>query len=65
MRIGYVVAAQEAIEKWNIIRPPFNVGRLSEHAALAALEDQAYLDSIREKMLEKEQNSLIQLVVIN
>src|SRR5699024_8343612 len=49
MRIGYVIAAQEAIEKWNIIRPPFNVGRLSEHAALAALEDQDYLDSIREK----------------
>lgn len=49
MRIGYVVAAQEAIEKWNIIRPPFNVGRLSEHAALAALADQDYLTSIREK----------------
>ncbi|PTI74948.1 histidinol-phosphate transaminase [Staphylococcus succinus] len=49
MRIGYVVAAKEAIEKWNIIRPPFNVGRLSEYAALAALEDQAYLTSIRER----------------
>lgn len=48
MRIGYVVAAKEAIEKWNIIRPPFNVGRLSEYAALAALEDQEYLASIRE-----------------
>ncbi|RIL39806.1 histidinol-phosphate aminotransferase, partial [Mammaliicoccus fleurettii] len=31
-----------------IIRPPFNVGRLSEYAALAALEDQEYLVSIRE-----------------
>ncbi|MDN8847960.1 aminotransferase class I/II-fold pyridoxal phosphate-dependent enzyme, partial [Staphylococcus aureus] len=49
MRIGYVVAAKEAIEKYNIIRPPFNVGRLSEYAALAALEDQAYLASIRER----------------
>src|SRR5699024_12098849 len=47
MRIGYVVAAQEAIEKWNIIRPPFNVVRLSEHSALAALADQYYLTSIR------------------
>ncbi|WP_437750436.1 histidinol-phosphate transaminase [Staphylococcus shinii] len=49
MRIGYVVAAKEAIEKYNIIRPPFNVGRLSEYAALAALEDQAYLTSIRDR----------------
>ncbi|MEJ7512175.1 aminotransferase class I/II-fold pyridoxal phosphate-dependent enzyme, partial [Staphylococcus lugdunensis] len=24
MRIGYVIAAKEAIEKYNIIRPPFN-----------------------------------------
>lgn len=49
MRIGYVVAAKEAIDKYNIIRPPFNVGRLSEYAALAALEDQAYLASIRDR----------------
>ncbi|WP_436964646.1 histidinol-phosphate transaminase [Staphylococcus xylosus] len=49
MRIGYVVAAKEAIDKYNIIRPPFNVGRLSEYAALAALGDQAYLASIRDR----------------
>ncbi|HLR20159.1 MAG TPA: histidinol-phosphate transaminase [Staphylococcus sp.] len=55
MRIGYVVAAQEAIEKWNIIRPPFNVGRLSEYAALAALEDQDYLDSIRERNAQERE----------
>ena len=30
MRIGYVIAAKEAIEKYNIIRPPFNIGRSSE-----------------------------------
>ncbi|RIP23475.1 aminotransferase class I/II-fold pyridoxal phosphate-dependent enzyme, partial [Staphylococcus gallinarum] len=52
MRIGYVIAAKEAIEKYNIIRPPFNVGRLSEYAALAALEDQEYLASIRERNAE-------------
>jgi histidinol-phosphate aminotransferase len=46
LRVGYVIAAKEAIEKWNIIRPPFNVGRLSEYAAIAAFEDQAYLKSI-------------------
>ncbi|WP_436953000.1 histidinol-phosphate transaminase [Staphylococcus shinii] len=55
MRIGYVVAAKEAIEKYNIIRPPFNVGRLSEYAALAALEDQAYLTSIRDRNAQERE----------
>ncbi|BGE83115.1 histidinol-phosphate transaminase [Staphylococcus petrasii] len=47
--VGYVVATNEAIEKWNIIRPPFNVTRLSEYAAIAALEDQAYLKEVTAK----------------
>lgn len=55
MRIGYIIAAKEAIEKYNIIRPPFNVGRLSEYAALAALEDQEYLASIRERNAEERE----------
>ena len=42
LRVGYVVASSDAIEKWNIIRPPFNVTRISEYAAIAALEDQAF-----------------------
>ena len=49
LRVGYVIASEEAIEQWNIIRPPFNVGRLSEYAALAAFKDQAYLQSIQER----------------
>ena len=49
MRIGYVVANSEAVKKYNIIRPPFNVGRLSEHAAVAACKDQEYLAQIRER----------------
>lgn len=49
LRVGYVVATNEAIEKWNIIRPPFNVTRLSEYAAIAALNDQAYLKDITQK----------------
>ena len=44
LRVGYVVATNEAIEKWNIIRPPFNVTRISEYAI--ALEDQAYLKDV-------------------
>ena len=58
LRVGYVVATNEAIEKWNIIRPPFNVTRISEYAAIAALEDQAYLKDITAKMLKNVKNSL-------
>ncbi|CCE58524.1 histidinol-phosphate aminotransferase [Staphylococcus argenteus] len=49
LRVGYVVASEQAIEKWNIIRPPFNVTRISEYAAVAALEDQQYLKEITHK----------------
>lgn len=55
LRIGYVVATNAAIEKWNIIRPPFNITRLSEYAALAALEDQAYLNEITVKNAQERQ----------
>ena len=55
LRVGYVVASSDAIEKWNIIRPPFNVTRISEYAAIAALEDQAYLKEITHKnVIERE-----------
>ncbi|MEB6569979.1 histidinol-phosphate transaminase [Staphylococcus auricularis] len=49
MRIGYVIAAEDTVEKWNIVRPPFNIGRLSEYAAVAAYEDQDYVKQIRER----------------
>ena len=49
LRVGYVVASPDAIEKWNIIRPPFNITRISEYAAIAALEDQAYLKDITQR----------------
>ena len=44
-----MVASEHAIEKWNIIRPPFNVTRISEYAAVAALEDQQYLKEVTHK----------------
>lgn len=69
LRVGYVVATNEAIEKWNIIRPPFNVTRISEYAAIAALEDQDYLKEItrknakeREKFYNIEQSKHFYLV---
>lgn len=56
LRVGYVIATNEAIDKWNIIRPPFNVTRISEYAAIAALEDQDYLHDITQKMHKSAKN---------
>ncbi len=55
LRVGYVVASEQAIEKWNIIRPPFNVTRISEYAAVAALEDQQYLKEITHKNITERE----------
>lgn len=52
------MATNEAIEKWNIIRPPFNVTRISEYAAIAALEDQDYLKEITRKMQKNVKSSI-------
>ena len=46
MRIGYIIATEEMTKQWNVIRPPFNVNTLAEHAAVAAFQDQSYLASI-------------------
>ena len=64
LRVGYVVATNEAIEKWNIIRPPFNVTRISEYAAIAALEGQDYLKEITRKM-QKNVKSFMTLNKVN
>lgn len=53
LRVGYVIATKEAIHNYNIIRPPFNVGRLSEYAAVAAFEDQDYLKEIQKRNAEE------------
>ena len=58
------MATNEAIEKWNIIRPPFNVTRISEYAAIAALEDQDYLKEITRKM-QKNVKSFMTLNKVN
>ncbi|MBH9580284.1 histidinol-phosphate transaminase [Staphylococcus felis] len=44
LRIGYLIGQPELVEKLNILRPPFNVTRVSEQAAIAALKDQAHLE---------------------
>ncbi len=42
LRVGYAVARPEAIEKLNRVRAPYNVNRLAQAAAVAALADRAH-----------------------
>ncbi len=48
LRIGYGIASPEIIETLNRVRPPFNVTRIAQEAALAALDDDEHLKNSRE-----------------
>lgn len=43
LRIGYTLASEEIIHNMNKIRGPFNVNKLAQVAALAALEDEDFI----------------------
>lgn len=53
LRVGYAVGAREAIERLNRVRAPYNVNRLGQAAALAALDDQEYWNRTRRTILEE------------
>ncbi|SJZ92380.1 histidinol-phosphate transaminase [Garciella nitratireducens] len=42
-RIGYAIASEEIIENLNKVRPAFNVSTFAQAAAIAALDDQAFI----------------------
>jgi histidinol-phosphate aminotransferase len=48
LRIGYAVAQPEVIRNFDRVRAPFNVNRMAQAAALAALEDAVHLRRTRE-----------------
>ncbi len=48
LRIGYGVGRAELIRSINQVREPFNTSRFGQAAALAALEDQEFIDRCRE-----------------
>ncbi len=52
LRIGYGVAPAECIQLMHRIRQPFNTTAMAQTAALAALEDDAYVDRTRRAMSE-------------
>jgi histidinol-phosphate aminotransferase len=47
LRIGYGVTSAEVADMMNRVRQPFNVNSLAQAAAVAALEDTAYVDESR------------------
>ncbi len=47
LRVGYGVMAAEVADMMNRVRQPFNVNALAQAAAVAALEDVAYVDESR------------------
>ena len=53
LRVGYVVARPEHIERLNRVRAPFNVNRLAQVAAVAALGDPEHLERTRAVVLEQ------------
>ena len=53
LRIGYAMGGIDTISRLNRVRAPYNVNRLAQVAALAALEDQAYLERVRRLVVEE------------
>jgi histidinol-phosphate aminotransferase len=53
LRIGYAIARPEHIERLNRVRAPFNVNRLAQVAAAAALADSEHLERTRRVVLEE------------
>lgn len=53
LRVGYAVGTAETIAWLNRVREPYNVNRLAQTAALAALEDTEYWERSRRFVLEE------------
>jgi histidinol-phosphate aminotransferase len=53
LRVGYAIAALETIDRLNRVRAPYNVNRLGQVAALAALQDAEHAARTRAVILEE------------
>lgn len=53
LRVGYAVASEEAIDRLNRARAPYNVNRLAQAAAVAALDDREHWERTRRLVLEE------------
>jgi histidinol-phosphate aminotransferase len=53
LRVGYVIGGVDAMDRLNRVRAPYNVNRLGQAAALAALQDREHWDRTREVVLDE------------
>ena len=53
LRVGYAVASTETIDRLDRVRAPYNVNRLGQVAALAALDDHEHLERTRRLVIEE------------
>ncbi len=53
LRVGYAIASLETIDRLNRVRAPYNVNRLGQAAALAALDDPEHAARTRKLVLEE------------
>src|SRR5438128_10596121 len=53
LRVGYAIGSLETIDRLNRVRAPYNVNRLGQVAALAALEDHEHLERTRRLVIEE------------
>ncbi len=53
LRVGYAITRPESIERLNRVRAPYNVNRLAQVAAVAALGDAAHLKLTRDLVLKE------------
>lgn len=55
LRIGYGIAKKELIEYMEKVRQPFNVNSFAQAAALASLNDVAFIKKVRKLVLKEKQ----------
>lgn len=62
LRIGYGIGPKEVVSVLERIRPPFNVNRIAETAAIAALADRDHLDTSTDVNQKERQRLTSELV---
>jgi histidinol-phosphate aminotransferase len=53
LRVGYAIGSAETIDRLNRVRAPYNVNRLGQVAAVAAVEDREHREKTRQLVIEE------------
>ena len=65
LRVGYAIADPRVVGILNKVRQPFNVNRLAQAAAIAALECQSELDGILNELIRERDAVREQILALN